>query len=127
MKMHGHPVRSKDGVKTKKDDMLPKLLKRTSNISIIEYNNEFEKRLHKGKTSYSQMSDDVLVYHILKNADLKQSIEKLTKLQLLPIRYRLMKEQLKRYSVIYHHLLAIQCYLLLPGESVVKIEETETH
>ena len=123
--MHGHPVRSKDGVKTKKDDMLPKLLQRTSNISITEYSNEFEKRLHKG--TYSQMSDDVLVYHILKNADLKQSIEKLTKLQLLPISYRLMKEQLKRYSVIYHNLLAIQCYLLLPGESVVKIEETETH
>ena len=74
-------------VKNDKNDTLPKFqtlealetYERPSNMSLIEYINEFEKHLHKGKASDAQMSDDVLIYRLPKNADLRQSKEQLTK------------------------------------------------
>ena len=47
------------------------IYKRTSTLSIPEYINEFEKPLHKVKNYGKEMSDDILAYGLLNNANLK--------------------------------------------------------
>ena len=48
------------------------------------------------------MSDNILAHHLLKNANLKQSKEQLIKATTSDLRYNLIKEQLKKYSVTCH-------------------------
>ena len=94
----------------KEDDTLSKFhtlesfetYKRPSTLSIPEYINEFEKRLHNVKNYGTEMSDDILAYRLLKNANLKQSKEQLIIAAISDLRYNLMKEQLKKYSVTCH-------------------------
>ena len=128
-------VISKDGVKSimtrldelyKKDDTLSKFhtlesfetYKRPSTLSIPEYINEFEKRLHNVKNYGTEMSDDILAYRLLKNANLKQSKEQLIKATISDLCYNLMKEQLKK---IFSDLSSSSTNTLpLPGEITVK-------
>ena len=87
--LHYEVINGKDGVKSimacldklyKKDDTLSKFhalesfetYKWPSTLSIPEYINEFEKRLHKVKNFGTEMSDNILSYHLLKNANFKQ-------------------------------------------------------
>ena len=66
--------------------------KRPSTLPIPEYIIGFEKRLPKVKNYGAEMSDDILAYHLLKNANLKQSKEQLIKATISDLRYNLMKE-----------------------------------
>ena len=131
-------ISSKNGVKEimlrldqlyKKDDTLSKFqalenfetYRRPNHMSIPEYINEFEKRLHKCKTYGSDMSDDVLAYRLLKNANLKQSKEQLIKATISDLKYSIMKDQLKK---IFSDLSAGSSNTIpLPGETAIKTED----
>ena len=53
--------------------------KRASNMSIQAYVNEFDKRLFKTKPYGTEMSDDILVYRLLKSVSLSSYHEELVK------------------------------------------------
>ena len=72
-----------------------KTYKQPSTLS-IKYINEFEKPLHKFKNYGAEMSDDILAYRLLKNANLQRSKEQLIKATISEIHYNLMKEQSKK-------------------------------
>ena len=132
-------INGKDGVKSimpcldklyKKDDTLVKFLamesfetyKRPSTLSIPEYINEFNKCLHKVKNYGAGMLDDILSYHLLKNANLKQIKEQLITATISDLCYNLMKKQLKK---IFSDLSSSGTNMIpLPGEIIVKTEET---
>ena len=69
---------------------------RPSTLFIPEYINEFEKCLNKVKNYGTEMSDNILAYCLLKNANSKQSKEQLIKAIISDLRYNLMKERLKK-------------------------------
>ena len=69
---------------------------RHSTLFIPEYINEFEKCLNKVKNYGTEMSDNILAYCLLKNANLKQSKEQLIKAIISDLCYNLMKERLKK-------------------------------
>ena len=69
---------------------------RPSTLFIPEYINEFEKCLNKVKNYGTEMSDNILAYCLLKNANLKQSKEQLIKAIISDLCYNLMKERLKK-------------------------------
>ena len=48
------------------------------------------------------MSDNILTYRLLENANLKQSKEQVIKATISNLRYNLTKEHLKKYSVTCH-------------------------
>ena len=73
--------------------------RRPANVSIIQYLTEFEKRLSKVKANGTTMSDDVLVYRLLKSANLKESEEQLVKMTIVEMKYDKMVEQLKKAFV----------------------------
>ena len=134
-------ISCKDGVKSimpgldklyKKDDTLSKFnalesfrtYKQPSTLSIPEYINEFEKSLCKVKNYGAEMSDNILAYSLLKNANVKQSKEQLIKATISDLRYNLMKEQLKK---IFSDLLSSSTNTLpLPGEVTVKTRNKPT-
>ena len=70
--------------------------KRPSTLSIPEYIKELNKCLHKVKNCRAEMLDNILSYHLLKNANLKQSKEQLIKATISDLCYNLMKKQLKK-------------------------------
>ena len=70
------------------------------------------------------MSDNILAYSLLKNANVKQSKEQLIKATISDLRYNLMKEQLKK---IFSDLLSSSTNTLpLPGEVTVKTRNKPT-
>ena len=134
-------ISGKDGVKSimarldklyKKDDTLSKFpavesfetYKRPSTLSILEYIKEFEKRLHKVKNYGIEISDDILTYCLLENANLKQSKEQVIKATISDLRYNLTKEQLKK--IFSSNLSSSSTNTLpLPGEVTVKTGKTD--
>ena len=71
-----------------------------------------------------EMSDNILACHLLKNGSLKQSKEQLIKATISDLRYKLMKEQLKK---IFSDLSSSSTNMLpLPGEFTVKTRNKST-
>jgi hypothetical protein len=73
--------------------------RRPENLPINQYLSEFEKRLSKVKANGTNMSDDVLVYRLLKSANLKESEEQLVKMTVDEMKYENMVKQLKKAFV----------------------------
>ena len=105
-------ITSDDGVKKiiekldglfKKDETLKKYhaldafetYKRPANTTIQQYLIEFEKRLNKTKSFGTTWSDDILAYKLLKNANLSENNEQLTKATIVDLTYDSMKIKLK--------------------------------
>ena len=94
-------------VRYKKDDAISKFQvleafkQYTSNVLILQYINEFEKRPNKVKIYGGDMPDSVLAYRFLKNTNLKQSKEQLIKVTINNSIYSLMKDQ--RISLLLKH------------------------
>ena len=69
------------------------------------------------------MSDNILTYRLLENANLKQSKEQVIKATISNLRYNLTKEHLKK---IFSNLSSSSTNTLpLPGEVTVKTGETD--
>ena len=105
-------ITSDDGVKKiiekldglfKKDETLKKYhaldsfetYKRPPHITMQQYLIEFEKRLNKTKSFGTTWSDDILAYKLLKNANLSENNEQLTKATIVDLTYETMKIKLK--------------------------------
>ena len=67
-----------------------------SYMPIQAYLNEFYKRLFKTKSYGTMMSDDILVYRLLKSASLSSYHEELVKETIPDLQYDIMKDQLKK-------------------------------
>ena len=65
-------------------------------MSIRAYLNEFYKRLFKTKSYGTMISDDILVYRLLKSASLSSYHEELVKETIPDLQYDIMKDQLKK-------------------------------
>ena len=70
--------------------------RRSSNMSILAFLNEFDKRYNKIKTHGTLMSDDLLGYLLLKAANLSNNHEELIKATMTELKYDIMKDQLKK-------------------------------
>ena len=70
--------------------------KRTENMKISDYLNQFEKLFNKTKSYGTQMSENVLAYRLLKSANLPELHEQMVKGTITDLKYDLMKEQLKK-------------------------------
>ena len=70
--------------------------RRPHNVSMNQFLSEFEKRLSKVIANGTTMSDDVLVYRLLKSANLKESEEQLIKMTIVEMKYENMVKQLKK-------------------------------
>ena len=64
-------------------------------MSIQAYLNEFYKRLFKTKSYGTMMSDDILVYRLLKSASLSSYHEELVKETIPDLQYDIIKEDLQ--------------------------------
>ena len=65
-------------------------------MPIQAFLNEFDKHLFKTKTYGISMSDNILVYQLLKSANLSTHHEELIKATIPDLQYNIMKDQLKK-------------------------------